>query len=62
MKYNTLMFQIENINETFIKQFTELGITNEEEITTIINGFNQIAEIGYKWYINNQLKNSKNND
>lgn len=56
------MFTKEHINETFIKQFTELGITNEEEITTIINGFNQIAEIGYKWYINNQLKSIKSYD
>lgn len=56
------MFTKEHINETFIKQFTELGITNEEEITTILNGFNLIAEIGYKWYINNQLKNSMSND
>ena len=56
------MFTKEHINETFIKQFTELGITNEEEIATIFNGFNQIAEIGYKWYINNQLKHSKSND
>ena len=51
------MFTKEHINETFIKQFTELGITNEEEITTIINGFNQIAEIGYAWYVKNNNLN-----
>ena len=56
------MFLKEDINETFITQFEQLGITNEEEITTILNGFNQIAEIGYKWYINNQLKNIKSYD
>ena len=47
------MFVKENINETFIKQFNELGITNEKDIITILNGFEQIAEIGYEWYVNN---------
>ena len=46
------MFIKEDINETFINQFAALGITNEEDIITILNGFNEIAEIGYAWYVN----------
>ena len=51
------MFLKGQIDETFIKQFNELGITNENDIITILNGFDQIAEIGYAWYVNNQVKN-----
>ena len=56
------MFIKESINETFIQQFNELGITNEENIITILNGFEQIAEIGYAWYVNNKAKKLNTND
>ena len=49
------MFLKNEINETFIKQFNELGITNEKDIITILNGFDQIAEIGYAWYVSNNI-------
>ena len=55
------MFLKGQIDETFIKQFNELGITNENDIITILNGFDQIAEIGYAWYVNKKL-NIENND
>ena len=51
------MFIKNNIDETFIKLFATLGINNENDIITILNGFDQIAEIGYAWYVNNQVKN-----
>jgi hypothetical protein len=53
------MFIKNNIDETFIKQFATLGINNENDIITILNGFDQIAEIGYAWYVNNIVKNHK---
>lgn len=53
------MFQKEYIDETFITKFTELGITNTDDMITILNGFEQIAEIGYAWYVNNN-SNIKN--
>ncbi len=56
------MFLKENIDETFTKQFNEVGITNKDDIITILNGFNQIAEIGYMWYVNNIIKNKQKND
>ena len=51
------MYIKNNIDETFIKQFATLGINNENDIITILNGFDQIAEIGYAWYVNNQVIN-----
>ena len=53
------MFIKNNIDETFIKLFATLGINNENDIITILNGFDQIAEIGYAWYVNNIVKNHK---
>lgn len=53
------MFLKNQIDETFIKQFNELGITNENAIITILNGFDQIAEIGYAWYVNNSIENKE---
>lgn len=52
------MFLKENIDETFTKQFNEVGITNKDDIITILNGFNQIAEIGYMC-VNNIIKQAK---
>mgnify|MGYP007057681735 FL=1 len=56
------MFIKNNIDETFIKQFATLGINNENDIITILNGFDQIAEIGYAWYVNNKANKMNNND
>ena len=53
------MFIKNNIDETFVLQFAALGINNENDIITILNGFDQIAEIGYAWYVNNIVKNHK---
>ena len=55
------MFIKNNIDETFVLQFAALGINNENDIITILNGFDQIAEIGYAWYVNKKL-NIENND
>ena len=56
------MFLNDNIDETFIQQFAALGVTNENDIVTILNGFDQIAEIGYAWYVNNKANKLNNND
>ena len=56
------MFTKEHINETFIKQFAALGVNNEETIITILNGLDNIAEIGYAWYVNNKANKMNNND
>ncbi len=57
-----IMFLKNNIDETFIQQFAALGVTNENDIVTILNGFDQIAEIGYAWYVNNKANKLNNND
>ena len=56
------MFIKGQINETFIKNFNELGITNENDIITILNGLDNIAEIGYAWYVNNMANKQNNNN
>jgi hypothetical protein len=57
------MFLTNQPDETFITQFAELGITDSNEMITILNGFEQIAEIGYEWYVNNNLmKRTNTND
>lgn len=56
------MFLKNSIDETFIKQFAALGITNENDIITILNGLDNIAEIGYAWYVNNKANKMNNND
>ncbi len=48
------------IDETYIKQFAALGVTNENDIITILNGLDNIAEIGYAWYVNNNLNKTEN--
>lgn len=47
------------IDETHIKQFAALGVTNENDIVTILNGLDNIAEIGYAWYVNNNLNKTE---
>ena len=54
------MFVKGQIDETFIKQFAALGVTNENDIVTILNGLDNIAEIGYAWYVNNNLNKTEN--
>ena len=54
---NHKMFLKNHIDETFVLQCAALGINNENDIITILNGFDQIAEIGYAWYVNNQVIN-----
>ena len=54
------MFLKNSIDETFIKQFAALGVTNENDIITILNGLDNIAEIGYAWYVNNNLNKTEN--
>ena len=56
------MFLNDSIDETFIKQFAALGVTNENDIITILNGLDNIAEIGYAWYVNNKAKKLNTND
>ena len=50
------------LDETYIKQFDALGITNENDIITILNGLDNIAEIGYAWYVNNKANKLNTND
>ena len=56
------MFVKGQIDEKYIKQFAALGVTNENDIITILNGLDNIAEIGYAWYVNNKAKKQNNND
>ena len=57
-RYNLyIMFPKEDINETFITQFEQLGITNTDDIITILNQLDNIAEIGYAWYVKNNNLN-----
>ena len=51
------MFLKEDINEAFIKQFEQLGITNTDDIITILNQLDNIAKIGYAWYVKNNNLN-----
>ena len=56
------MFQENLINEAYINKFKELGITDMENIISILSGFENLAEICYTWYINNNFKNTIHND
>ena len=56
------MFVKGQIDEKYIKQFAALGVTNEQEIITILNGLDQVAEICYAWYVNNKIKIEKEYD
>ena len=55
----SIMFLINDVDETYITKFNQLGITNKENIITILNGLDEIAEIGYVWYRNNKVKNEE---
>ena len=43
------------LTDDFIIAFKKIGITDEQTIQIILNGFNEIAEIGYHIY-NEQFK------
>ena len=45
------------LTEDFIIEFKKIGITDEKTIQIILNGFNEIAEIGYHIYYNTNRKN-----
>ena len=51
------MLNNNGLDEIYINQFAALGVTNENDIVTILNGFDQIAEIGYAWYVKNNNLN-----
>ena len=53
------MFLKQDIDETLNKY---LGITDEDEMITLLNGLNEIAEMGYELYINNSIKRTEIND
>lgn len=47
------MFLKTDINEEYIEEFNKLGITNTDDILTILSGFDMLAEIGYTYYKEN---------
>ena len=53
---NLIMFLKDDLENRYIEEFNKLGITNEDDIITILNGLDEIAEIGYVWYKNNKVK------
>ena len=56
------MLNNNGLDEIYIYQFAALGVTNEQEIITILNGLDQVAEICYAWYVNNKIKIEKEYD
>lgn len=56
------MLNNNGLDEIYINQFAALGVTNEQEIITILNGLDQVAEICYAWYVNNKIKTEKEYD
>ena len=55
------MLNNNGLDEICINQFAALGVTNEQEIITILNGLDQVAEICYAWYVNNKIKKEYDN-
>ena len=55
------MLNNNGLDEIHINQFAALGVTNEQEIITILNGLDQVAEICYAWYVNNKIKKEYDN-
>ena len=45
------MFLKQDIDETLTKHLLDLGITDEDEMITLLNGLDEIAEIGYTLYV-----------
>lgn len=40
------------LTEDFIVEFSKIGVTDKKTMQIILNGFNEIAEIGYRIYTN----------
>ena len=40
-------------------QLNELGVTDPEQIRLILEGLDQIAEIGWLWYVRKQKQQNK---
>lgn len=51
-----------SLDEIYINQFAALGVTNEQEMITILNGLDQVAEICYAWYVNSKIKSIEEYD
>lgn len=49
------MFIKTDIDENYISEFNKLGITNTDDMLTILNGLDVLAEIGFISFNNNQL-------
>ncbi len=51
------------VDEELIKKWTpylnELGITDPEQIRLVFEGLDQIAEIGWLWYVNKQRRQNE---
>lgn len=56
------MFLKQDIDETLKNYLFDLGITDEDEMITLLNGLDEIAEMGYALYINNSIKRTEIND
>ncbi|MCQ2185468.1 MAG: hypothetical protein MJY92_01920 [Bacteroidales bacterium] len=53
------MVLTENLKEDVKDEFKKLGIENIDDMLSICNGLDAIAEIGYTIYKNKRLKNSR---
>ena len=60
--FNINMFVNGQVDEIYIKQFAELGVTNENDIVTILNGLDKVADICYAWYISNKVNKSNDDE
>ena len=56
------MFLKQDIDETLNKYLFDLGITDEDEMITLLNGLDEIAELCYTLYVNNSIKRTESND
>lgn len=49
------MFVQNDLDGDYIKEFSKLGITDEEVMIGLLNVFDSIAEIGYALYNNERI-------
>ena len=54
-----MMYDDEFMDQVLPK-FHELGITDPKEIEIILDGLNQLAEIGWAYHVHKQQKNKEN--
>ncbi|MBQ0025129.1 MAG: hypothetical protein KBT00_05345 [Bacteroidales bacterium] len=54
------MILTEDLNEEVKNEFLKLGIENIDDMLSICNGLDAIAEIGYTIYNNNRFNDLKN--